>query len=74
MVSDDANLDRTDEVYVSTAIARMGRTRVQMFGGTQCHIYHDMESVDVSGHWRRTDKVAVCRGYQDGRWYTAGSR
>ena len=70
--SDDTSLHRADEV--SVAVAGMGWTRVRMLGGTQYHGYHDMGSVEVGDHWRRTDKVALCRGYQDRRGYTAGSR
>lgn len=34
----------------------------------------DMGCVDVASHWRRTDKVTVCRSYQDGRWCGQGCR
>ena len=35
-VSDDAGSHRTD---VFAAVAKMGWTRVQVLGGTQCHVY-----------------------------------
>ena len=59
--------------YVSAAVAGMGYVRAQVLGGTQRYVYYDMGIVDGGGHWRRTVKVAICHGYQNGMWYTAGS-